>query len=769
MFLSLVLSLALLEQDESRVELTRVRDTYITSQEAEANFGRLPTLVGSQVSAILLDFPEIRDPNITGDIVRATLSLQALGADTPELRSVGLLKRPWHEGGGPLAERLLPAGSKLYGATWNQRVDGIPATRWALAGGRDEDDVEILSGVTGARDGEKYLILGLAEGAKKLREMPHRYYGLRLDFAGLAEFESSERAGVGPRLMLDFEGEPSDQLVTVGWIGRNVTSDAWPSNGSTVEFEAEVFNGGNSAVSGVVVDWIVDGRLVRTSEPLSIEAGRSVRVTTSLEWQSDRLDRRWPLLGARVRSGSDQSTLAYLAVPMSGLPVSVTPEMWSVFVDEFGLEGAGWILSETNRRLNEIVLPWSRFSTTPQGPMEGLQVGRQNSPLRISGQMQGFADEEVAVSWLISESVAAATGIGEAFVNPGFGDQWPVADETPLPPTTYELLPRAGVLPDTRDDGFWSTPLPLPVPFFLTSLAGSTPLDYHGQLSRTEASILQSQAGKPFSERGGHLYNIPGTIFVRVFDPVGAPWSSLPVTIYRVDRGRLDSVLWEGTTSRQGAIFMSSLNRGIEGVPPNPIGEFRADGSNSWLLAAAELNGKRSYAWIPLWSLWDEYYRGDRRNGFIEVRFELPRAAVDEATDLARERIVTDSEGRFPAQLAAVVDGDSETGLSIAQGDGTYWIEIDLGRDRPISAVDIDFGSEALEQVIVTVHKTGQSASLAQRFGMELSIEARMLRQRSDRSIRMYGPETLGRYIRILAPRTKDAEITGIRVFGSAP
>lgn len=769
MFVSLALSLALLEQDGSRVELTRVRDTYITSQEVEANYGRLPTLVGSQVSAILLDFPEIRDPNVTGEIVRATLSLQALGTDTPEIRSVGLIKRPWSEGGGPLVERLLPQNSKLYGATWNQRVDGIPATRWSMAGGRDEADLEILSGVTGARDGEKFLILGLAEGAKKLREMPHMYYGLRIDFTGVAEFESSERGDVGPTLLLDFEGGPSEELLTVGWIGRDVTVDAWPSNGSSVAFETEVFNGGNSAVQNVVVDWVVDGRLVRTSEPVTIQEGGSVRVRTDLEWQSDRLDRRWPLLGVRIRSVSDQTTLAYLAVPMSGLPISVPEETWSVFVNEFGTEGAGWVVSEANRRLNDIVLPWSRFSTTPQGPMEGLQIGRQSSPMRVTGQTDGFADEEVAVSWLIRESVRAATGLHETFVSPGYGDEWPVADETPLPPTTYELLPRVGVLPDTRDDGFWSTPLPLPVPFFLTSLAGSTQLDYHGQISRTEASILQAQVGKSLSERGDYIYNIPSTIFVRVFDPVGAPWGTLPVTIYRVDRGRLSSILWEGTTSRQGAIFMSSLNRDIEGVPPNPIGEFRTDGSDSWLVAAAELNGKRSYAWIPLWSLWDEYYRGDRRNGFIEVRFELPRAAIDETTDLARERIVTDSEGRFPAQLAAVVDGDSETGLTIPAGDGTYWIELDLGRDRPISAVEIEFGTEALEQVIVSVHKTGQTASLAQRFGMELSIEARMLRQRSDRTVRMYGPETLGRYVRILTPRTKEAEITGIRVFGSAP
>lgn len=769
MILGIALAGMLAHQDLQRVELVRVRDTYITSQEAESNYGRLPTLVGSQTSAILLDFPELRDPRFTGRIARATLSLQTLGTDTPEIRSVSLIKRPWHEGGGPMTERLLPEGSRSFGATWNARVDGINSARWSVAGGRSEDDAEIITDLTGARDGERFLILGLQQAVQMLRDRPNRYYGLRIDFNGTAEFESSEREGVGPRLLLDVEDWNVLPTLAIGWIGRDVDVNEWPSNGSMVPFELEVCNMSETVFSGLVAEWILDGVVVRVSEPFQLEGGRTHRVRTELEWQSDRIDRRWPLLGARVRSADSQESLAYLAVPMSGIPISISPEGWDRLVEQFGPAGAGVVLSQANWRLNEVVLPWSRFSTTPQGPMEGIQIGRQSSPLRIRSAVPYFVDEDAAAIWLVREAVSAATGIVENFASPGYGEEWPIVDEALAPPTTSELLPFAGVLPDTRDDGFWSTPVPLPTPFYVPSLAGATPLPYHAQLSRSEASILQKQIGKPLNERFDHLYNVPSALFMRVFDSLGMPLGSVPVTLYRVDRGRLDSILWQGATSRQGAIFVSSAALEAGEHPANPFGQIRPDGSNSWLLAVAEKNGQRSHSWIPLWLLWDEFYRGDGRNGFIELRFELPTSVVDESANLAFERVVSDSEGRFPAQLSAVVDGSSETALTVPAGDGTYWIEIDLGRDRPVAAVEIEFGDQTFEQAIIAIHKTGQTAAAGQRFGVELSVPARLLRQRSSNTVRFYGPEILGRYVRVLAPRRVDAEIVQIRIFGAAP
>jgi hypothetical protein len=93
------------------------------------------------------------------------------------------------------------------------------------------------------------------------------------------------------------------------------------------------------------------------------------------------------------------------------------------------------------------------------------------------------------------------------------------------------------------------------------------------------------------------------------------------------------------------------------------------------------------------------------------MRFNVPNVPLDAATNLAKERPTTDSAGSLPAQTAALVDGDPATGLALGEKAGD-WVEVDLGRDRPVGEVRLVLGEPAApEQFEILAYATGQNAA----------------------------------------------------------
>ena len=150
----------------------------------------------------------------------------------------------------------------------------------------------------------------------------------------------------------------------------------------------------------------------------------------------------------------------------------------------------------------------------------------------------------------------------------------------------------------------------------------------------------------------------------------------------------------------------------------------------------------------------------------VEVRFSLPSDPLDLKEDLARDKLVVDSAGRFPAELIALVDGDPATTLDLFP---EQWLEIDLGRDRLFGGIEFDvLASAPLAQYEMSFYKTSQRPEIAQVWFREAD-GARFFRKygvkNGNRLTGTVFAETVqGRYIRIVNRGAQKATLTGLRI-----
>ncbi|MES1227923.1 MAG: hypothetical protein ABUL72_04575, partial [Armatimonadota bacterium] len=96
----------------------------------------------------------------------------------------------------------------------------------------------------------------------------------------------------------------------------------------------------------------------------------------------------------------------------------------------------------------------------------------------------------------------------------------------------------------------------------------------------------------------------------------------------------------------------------------------------------------------------------------IEVRVPLPSNFVDRSTDFAYKRILRDQGNRKPGVLDALVDEDKETSMSFDSDQGQGWVEIDLGRDKPISEVQLVFKGDVPDHYKLSTTETGNEEQL---------------------------------------------------------
>lgn len=197
----------------------------------------------------------------------------------------------------------------------------------------------------------------------------------------------------------------------------------------------------------------------------------------------------------------------------------------------------------------------------------------------------------------------------------------------------------------------------------------------------------------------------------------------------------------------------------------NPFGALKSDGSNGTILIKALVNGEIEWAWLKSWQLTDAFHRGNVHAAMIDVRVNAPSGPLDRATNLAKGRLLADKGGSLPAKLAPLVDEDLETVGSIGAAPGD-WVEIDLGRDRPIGEVQIFPNNDEMPSKFdIQAYATGQSAPENEAWVKDLNfLWTKPNRQKPDGSIAYRGPTIRARFIRIVNRSGGKGSIAEIKV-----
>lgn len=327
--------------------------------------------------------------------------------------------------------------------------------------------------------------------------------------------------------------------------------------------------------------------------------------------------------------------------------------------------GARADLQRFARQWNEGVLAASRYSFVPEGPAARLNV---------------------------------VPAVGDA---PFTADRRPEFGQAMRLPRGNESTAYRGVMAygDSRPELFVPGALPLPYQGFENPVFRINPLVPSGLLAMTDVALLQRSGGP------GPL-PLPPTTLVRVQDLGGR---ALPNT--RVISSAAGPLAPPLTTNSGGAVLLRTENLTFDPAKPEEAIEL-----------TLERFGVQERFRLMHWMLADAAARGNRQAAIFELRFNLPEAAVDREVDLARDKPVSDSEGRPASDLVTLVS-NGQTAVAFPPSAGG-WVEIDLGRDRTLGEVVVDFDGLTGGMDVVG-YGTGQRPADATVFARDPSEAAR--------------------------------------------
>jgi len=735
----LTLVLAASPESQARSGLPPVEDTFLDSSMPETNFGRELVLVGGPNKAILLRFPEFGYQRSIRRVVKSAKVVLTSNGAPPILPSdVGSLRQRWLEGPGRAATK---EDKPENAATWSAARSGPGGVRWAEAGAGGVEDVRKVDTASSVTQGSTLEISGLESLVQAWVDDPNRNFGLRLEFDSPVVFRSAESLTDRPRLVVEYEE-------TKPISGPDLAVVSFVPSGSS--WTATIKNLGDAPMPGGRVVWALNDRGSTTTEFSDpIPPGAMKTFEFPAPPAPAVRDPRSQWISARVTGSAVDANPANdgLMVATGAVPVDIRVT---------GGASETW-LQDLVTEINDRVFAQSRASFAPDGSRMRIRLEPGGAAaIKVDVTLPEGQDQASGRQSAIRQVVRALVPL-EGFATPPSGiHPYSTADEA-----------FAGWLPDTRDDTGRVSALPLPARYWMPRISDELLLPSTGHLGMAEVAFLQNAAGRPRAEWMNGIYNLPKSLILRCFDANALPLSDVTIEVFQTDGNKLaPTPVYSTKTTRQGSALLSSRPAGEN--PNSPFGELKLDGSNSWFLIRASKNGITDAMWLPVWALWSEFARGNTGTATIECRFMLPPLASDETQDLALNKIVADSKGRFPAELTALVDGNPTTSV-VFEGDGTpYWVEIDLGRDRTFCQIEIQYAEGTWETFDIVTYNTSQSAASAfpwfREFGGTWQSQVRG-RQVDGQLVVTYRANPLQtRYIRFIPATDRRVTISGIRV-----
>ncbi|MCA0359739.1 MAG: hypothetical protein LCH41_01665 [Armatimonadetes bacterium] len=741
------------EPEIPRHLLSPVADTFLDRSAPDTNFGREPAVVVGPGKVGLFRFPHLDYAYPAGSRVKsARLVLRMSRGTVPTDLIISRMLQPWAEGSGRTMrfDRIDPANPPMGESTWKDGLTGRQGLRWASAGASAEQDARRINGFVVREDGDFLIVDGLAQAVQAMIDNPTRNFGFRLEsqqeFAVLSGEWSAER----PRLEVEVEqgeADGADLALLVVEPTQPTSTPGWERS-----WRAVVKNIGTVTTSETRLS-VTAGKLGAISVPVpALEPGQTRLIPFNVAINPLETIPGQPDIRAELElTGDNTPSNNALEARVGGLGVSFE-------ADDAGLTKLRQLAPKGEvlglyqmilRRLNGQLLPFSRYGFAPHGAQERLRMVLDPASADVRVDLSNLDAGNPMMDALIRTSRAMSPFSA--------GMAKPPSDAAPFDP---EVPFHYGWLPDTRDDGLRVPALELPPHDTTRPVGDPIPLWENGLLSRTEVGYLQANLGKRGAARETPWSKLGAGLMVRAATLGGRPLSNADIEVFAWSPSGLGPALAKDNTRSGGIAVLSPEKR--EPLLKN----VQRDGSGSWLLVRATRGGASATAWVAAWQLADWMYRGNSGMPSVEVRFSLPSDPLDLKEDLARDKLVVDSAGRFPAELIALVDGDPATTLDLFP---EQWLEIDLGRDRLFGGIEFDvLASAPLAQYEMSFYKTSQRPEIAQVWFREAD-GARFFRKygvkNGNRLTGTVFAETVqGRYIRIVNRGAQKATLTGLRI-----
>ena len=673
---------AMLQQPSVSFRIQPVEDTYLDVQLPDANFGHDPYLIGGPKSIILVRFPGL-DWLPDGQVPdSAVLTLHVQDHGDVKLTSVRKMLVPWSEGSGlrlPLPQTNSEAA--LSGtATWLSSKHGV--AKWQSPGASGERDSVPVSGVTVVTEGENVRLVGLGPVLAEMAKRPSKNYGLRLEFASPVTFDSSDSPSFEPTLALSTKTVPTGS-------SRLVVTTLEPGEGN--KWVANVKNTGDAPATGWNATWTYRGSTVgEGNSQQAIAPGDTVQIEAQIPVKADGSEPRKNYLTLSVESGGQGGAIAERSVPVNGLPVRFEfSKMSRDTLDKLrGEEPLDSYLQRVVACTNEAVLAQSKASFAPDGCKERLRLTTSTEPAQSVAVDSVPSDPDAAFRELVKDTTRAISPFGGKWATPPDTSPWPDLS--------------LGWVADTRDDSMWPTTLTLPQFPWGMPKAMQPALMQRGLLGRAEIAGLNQRAGLPFDQRAAVLPTVAKVLILSIMDGGGAPISSADVQIFRTKNGALSTEpVYNTKTSANGFLVLGAVDG------KGPFSDLSPDGSNAWYMVRVTKEFVTDDVWLPATTVISETARGNAAPN-LELRMMMASAPIKTDDDLAAGKIVSDSLGRYPSELVAVVDNDPKTTVDIEPTPKPYTLDIDLGRDRLIGAVEIETTGGIWDKFELSTSRTGQ-------------------------------------------------------------
>ncbi|MBC8066197.1 MAG: prealbumin-like fold domain-containing protein, partial [Chlorobia bacterium] len=526
--------------------------------------------------------------------------------------------------------------------------------------------------------------------------------------------------------------------------------------GEGATYAATVKNVGNGPAQPFTAQWSVNERPgSKFGLAKGLAQGEETVIEFSKSYRPNATDHRVQTVMLRLYPGTPEpdANNDALEIHEDAIPIAMT-----------GAKISADPIQATIRRLNDVYFAQSRFSFATEGVLERVRL----VPNQDAGQMVIDLAGNQGESGLIQKILTSLTGLSPSQKSPTI-----TLDEQDIP--YGDPYSGASGFGDTRYEGLIPPGIPMLYVPVASPLFDNLPIEPTDLLSGTEVAAINVALGKKGQMREGILWDLPATVILRATDMTGKPLDGAELAFYQVDGGKIpDSPTQTILTKNGGTVILENLE--VTALPGerdllhtlkrNPFGNLRADGSNGTILIRAQVNGEIEWGWLKAWQLADTFHRGNKAAAIIDVRFNAPSGPIDRTANLAKGKLISDKALSLPAQLAPLVDDNpaTEVGIGALPGD---WVEIDLGRDRPIGEVQLLVKDGSMPaRFDIQAYSTGQAAPESDAWVKDLNFAwTKANRGKKDGSIAYRGPMARCRFIRIVNRSGGAAKLAEIRVF----
>lgn len=688
-------------------------DTFISAETPDINYGGSHILEGGPTKTILIKFGDL-DRAAAGyrKVLKATLFLTPSADMKGKLKAVKRVLAAWGEGPetSPFAVPNPLAKAPSLAATWKMRRAGEYGAPWQQEGLGGAADAETLSGVALAQAGQEVALTGLEQAVQKMVDRDFLNRGLALEFSGPVEFFSSESRVGKPRLELELGQEQPTGGPDLSVVSIDMSPES-PKKGEEVTYTAHIKNVGRGLAQGFTGAWVTADKSRSSFEiKRALMPGESLETTMKMPFTSSGIDERANPIGFFLAPRHEDTNPSNdgLQIFPGGMAVDIrldpaTLENLGKDVNFRGSRSAEDVVQGYLTLLNEMVLPKSRFSFAPDGALARFRlrkvvptVGTASSEDLLSGASRQIWRQALESAGLMSyEKMNRAESQDEAPSRANGLDRYPGLLGG------GSTLDDIGVPPDIQ----------LPYEPFYSPIFLQTPLEATGLLAASDVAALNDNLAAPVpgaNTRG----KLPSTVLARAMTMAETPLGSVTLEFYQTQDGvPAAQPTFTLKTSAEGVALLPS--REGQGGSRDVFGGLQADGGNGVYKIRAEAHGASDITWLKAWQLSDALSRSGHQAVVFDLRFNLPSEDVDRSANLAKNRVVTDSADDLPAKLVGLVDDSIAKDVTLPNATGA-WIELDLGRDRPVAEINL-LGStpEFWKRFDVVTYSTGTTVRSA--------------------------------------------------------